>query len=502
MSVNIENVVTVQLLEGAQLALADNPNVCLMITSQADGPINSANRYEVYTDPGSVAADFGTLSKAASFANAFFATSPNPIAAGGRLVMGYWREVDEDVAATAATLIGAQLQENTVVDEMQQITDGSMLITIDDDVGGPEILSGLDFQSSTSLEDIAGVIDTALTAATAEVINNSIVITSSTTGATSTLTYASEHTSGTFIGNILNISNGSGATLVQGAAADTLTAETMLEAITELASQVNFRGAIFIGEPLDASRSDLGEWAQANNVLMYDVFDAAANLEVDVSNIVWEIKLAGYTNYRMLYSKAGNRKLAATYMARAHTVNFAGENTALTMHMKELAVPAEEYTQTEVDKAKRVGLDIYTTIKQTATVLTSGANNFVDERYNLISYVDYLQVDMYNLLRQTATKIPQTRRGIAQLVDQAEKTTRQFVRAGVIAPGTWTSPDFFGNHDTFLENVSVNGYYWLSGLLADQSQADREARKSPVIQGAIKLAGAVHSVNLIVFVNR
>lgn len=500
MSVNIENVVTVQLLESAQLALADNPNVCLIMTSQQDGPINTANRYEVYTDPSSVASDFGSDSKAASFASAFFATSPNPISAGGRLVMGYWRGEEEAVAATAATLTGEQVQEVTVVDELQQISDGSMVITIDG--AAEETLSSLDFQAVTTLEDIADVIDAGLTGGTAEVSNNSILITSSTTGATSTLTYASEHSSGTFIGDILNISEGSGAALVQGAAADTLEAETMLAAITELATQVSFRGAMFISEPTDEARSDLAEWAQANNVLMYDVFDEADNLTIDPTNVVWEIKLASRTNYRMMYSKAGNRKLAASYMARTHVVNFAGENTAMTMHMKELAVPAEIYTQTEVDAAKAVGLDIYTTIKQTATVLTSGANNFVDERYNLIAYVDFLQVDMYNLLRQTSTKIPQTRRGIAQIVDQAEKTTRQFVRAGVVAPGTWSSPDFFGTRETFLENIENNGYYFLSGSLADQSQADREARKSPVIQGAIKLSGAVHSVDIIVFVNR
>jgi len=35
-----------------------------------------------------------------------------------------------------------------------------------------------------------------------------------------------------------------------------------------------------------------------------------------------------------------------------------------------------------------------------------------------------------------------------------------------------------------------------------QSQADREARKAPVIQIAVKLAGAVHFVDVIVNVNR
>lgn len=500
MSVSINNVVTVTLLEGGQLALVDNPNVVSILTSEQSGPLSSASRYRIYSDAASVAADFGTASKAYDYALSFFGTQPNATNAGGFLVIGYWRGAEETTTATAASLTGAQLSEATAVSEMQTIADGTMDIDID---GVTENLTALDFRSITTLDGIAGVIDTALTGASCAVDDQRIVITSATTGATSSITFASDPgTTGTFIGNILNIASGSGGYLAQGADSETLAVETKLEAITELASQVKFRGAMFIDDPTDNEAKDLAEWAQANSVLVYDVFSDPDNLEVDPDNVVWDIKLSSLTNYRMLYSKAGNRKLAASYMARAHTVNFGAENSALTMHLKELSVAAEEYTQTEVNKAQTVGLDIYTTIKLTPCILTSGANNFTDERYNLIAFVDYLQVDMYNLLKQTATKIPQTRRGIAQLVDQTEKTTRQFVRAGVVAPGTWSSPDYFGNRETFEQNILDNGFYWLAGSLADQSQSSRENRESPVIQGAVKLAGAVHSVDLIVNVNR
>ena len=499
MSINISNVVTVTLLEGGQLALVDNPNIVTMLTSQQDGPLSTSSRYRIYSESASVAADFGTASKAYDYALSFFGTQPNATNAGGFLVIGYWRGADETTVATAASLTGAQLSEATAVSEMQTISDGAMDIDID---GATESLTALDFRTSTTLEGIAGVIDTALTGGSAEVDDQRIIITSATTGAVSSITFATDPGAGTFIGNILALASGSGGYLTQGADSDTLTVETKLDAIVELASQVKFRGAMFIDNPTDIESKDLAEWAQANSVLMYDVFDSLDNLEVDPANVVWDIKLSSLDNYRMLYSKAGNRKMAASYMARTHTVNFAAENSALTMHLKELSVAAEEYTQTEVNKAQTVGLDIYTTIKLTPCILTSGANNFTDERYNLIAFVDYLQVDMYNLLKLTATKIPQTRRGIAQLVDQAEKTTRQFVRAGVAAPGTWTSPDYFGNRKNFEQNILDNGFYWLAGRLADQSQSSRESRESPVIQGAVKLAGAVHSVDLIVTVNR
>jgi len=499
MTVSINNVVTVTLLQSGALAMADNPNVVTIITSEQQGPISTASRYRIYSDAGSVATNFGTASKAYDFALSFFGTSPNATNAGGYLVIGYWRGAEEVVAATAASLNGAQLSEANIVGALQQVANGTLTVDVD---GTPEALTALDFQSATTLAGIVAVIDAELSGATASIDDQRVVITSNTTGATSTITFAADPGTGTFIGQTLALTTGSGGFLTQGAAAETLTAETKLAAITELFSQVKFRGAMFIDNPTDVESKALAEFGQANDVLQYDVFDSPANLTVDPTNVVWDIKLSSLTNYRMLFSAVGNRKLAASYMARAHTVNFRAEDSALTMHLKELSVAAEEYTQTQVNQAKIVGLDIYTTIKLTPAILTSGANGFTDERYNLIAYVDFLQIDMFNLLKSTSTKIPQTTRGVNQLIDQAEKTTIQFVRAGVFAAGTWSSPDTFGDIATFKRNISSNGFYWIAGSLAAQSQASREARESPVMQGAVKLAGAIHSVDIIVNVNR
>lgn len=499
MSANISNVVNVQLLLGGALASADNPNIVAIMTSQQSGPLSSANRYQIYSDAASVAADFGTASKMNDFATAFFGTSPNPTNAGGYLVAGYWRGTDEDVDATAAVLTGAQISEATTVGALQTVADGTMDISVD---GTPQSLTALDFQSETDMAGIVGVINTALTGATVTFEDSSVVITSDSTGATSTLGYATDPGTGTFIGDILSITDGSGATLTQGAAAETLTAETKLDAITQLRGEVKIKGAMFIDAPTDSEAVDLAEWGQANDVLQYDVFDSPTNLDVDPTNPVWEIKLASLTNYRMLYSKAGNRKMAASYMARVHTVNFSAENSALTMQLKELSVPAESYSQTELNAAKTVGLDVYTTIKLTPCILTSGANDFVDNRYNLIAGKDALQTELYNLLKLTGTKIPQTRRGINQIVDACEKVSRRFARADVIGPGEWTSPDTFGDVETFKQSIRDNGFYWKAGDLADQPQSEREQRISPVIEGAWKLQGAVHSINVVLRVNK
>jgi hypothetical protein len=47
----------------------------------------------------------------------------------------------------------------------------------------------------------------------------------------------------------------------------------------------------------------------------------------------------------------------------------------------------------------------------------------------------------------------------------------------------------------------MNGFYVLGGKLSEQAQVDRQLRKSPVIQVAVKNAGAIHKVDIIINFN-
>jgi len=499
---SINNVINVALFSGGALLQDDNPNIVSILTSE-QGFLSTAKRYASYVDIQSVAGDFGTASKAYKFAQTFFAQSPNPVNVGGRLIIGYWRGSSETVAATAGTLTSPQLTEATVISQLQSISDGSFTITVDGGIA--EDVTALDLRSITSLAELATLLDTEITGAGVTIADQKIVITSATTGATSAISYLTDAGSGTFIGDILSLATGTGAVIVDGAASDTLAVETKVEAITELKSQINIKGFMFIDNPTDVESKDLATWSQANKVLSYDVFDSATNLEVDPTNAVWDIKLSNLSNYRMFYTPTGNRQQAVVAMAKVHLVNFNGENTAQNLNMKEMVgIASDDLSQTVIGKALKVGLSVYVPFKggQVSKILESGANDFADNRYNLIAFEDSIQTQLFNLLGGTATKIPQTTRGINQIIDTVEKVSQRFVRAAVFAPGTWSSPDSFGDSAVFNRAISEKGYYWLSGALADQSQSDREARKSPVIQGAVKLAGAVNSIDVIVFVNK
>lgn len=492
---SINNVITTTLLAEGRLAGRDNLNVVMLLTSET-GVLSTAERYRAYKSAADVATDWGSASKTNQFAKSLFATSPNAVNAGGSLVIGFHRAVSENTPATAAVLRGGAT-DSDLIDALQLISDGEFDIDVDGVTVGA---TAMDFQAVTTLTEAATVISTAIAGATVTHDGTGFVVTSDTTGATSLLSFATDPgTAGTYIGELIGLAAGTGAVLTQGSAAGVLAPETQEEAITAIRAEVAFFGSCSVDALTDPQ--DIASWAQANNVLFYEVFTGATSLQVSPSNDVWAIKLAGATNFRCLYRADNNRKFAVSYMARNHTVNFNAENSALTMNLKALSVPADEIDETVIKQAKRVGMDVYVAIKDVPGVLCSGANDFVDNRYNLMGYVNAIQVDSFNVLKGTATKVPQTTPGVNQLVDACEKTTRGFVRAGVWGPGEWTSPDSFGDLDTFKRQIREKGFYVLAGRLEDQSQADRQDRKSPVIQIAVKNAGAIHSADIIINFN-
>ena len=98
-----------------------------------------------------------------------------------------------------------------------------------------------------------------------------------------------------------------------------------------------------------------------------------------------------------------------------------------------------------------------------------------------------------------AKKVPQTDKGQVRLTAAVKQVCEQFVKNGFIASGQWR-----GDPVGTLESGDYLdlGYYVYSPSYDEQLQADREARKSVPISVAIKLAGAIHSVDILINYNR
>ena len=210
-----------------------------------------------------------------------------------------------------------------------------------------------------------------------------------------------------------------------------------------------------------------------------------------------------------LYTLGGTYLAARTALAaaigRGMSTDFTGSNTTLTMQMKDLVgvLPDPGITQTTYNTCQTLGVDVFTSVQGLAKYWSNGGPNgyFFDNVYNLEWLVFALQVALFNVIAETSTKIPQTEAGIALLRSAAISVLQQAVTNGYLAPGTWTSPDTFGNPVVFKNNILQLGFYVYTAPLSQQSAADRAARKAPLMQIAGKEAGAVQSVNVLLEIN-
>ena len=85
------------------------------------------------------------------------------------------------------------------------------------------------------------------------------------------------------------------------------------------------------------------------------------------------------------------------------------------------------------------------------------------------------------------------------IIATVNKALNQAVANELVAPGVWNG-EGFGSLST--GDTLSTGYYVYIQPLAEQAQSDREARKAPPIQIAVKLAGAVHFIDCMITVNR
>lgn len=280
--------------------------------------------------------------------------------------------------------------------------------------------------------------------------------------------------------------------------------EALVDAIPRTAGLIFYCGIIATAYPASASMKALADVVQAyeNKILFLPTADSAV-----IAGAFTTIKNAADYQTRCLYysvSALEARLFAAAYAGRALSVNFNGSLTAMTMNLATLSTidPDPAMTQTLYNSLATAGVDAYVSYAGVPSVVSNGANKFYDEVYNLIWFVCQLQVNGFNVLKQVGTKIPQTEPGMSVLKGAYRQACEQALTVGYVAPGEWTSPNTFGVLQDFLDNVRQRGFYIYSQPVGQQATAAREAREAPLVQIAIKQAGAIHSSDVIVNVNR
>jgi hypothetical protein len=476
-------------------AQGQNTSTGLLIGSS--NVIDLVSRYRIYGTPAAVASDFGTLAPEYLGAIEYFQQTPQP----SQLIIGRWAQTAASGQLVGGTLTAAQAAITT----WQAITTGSVSFTVD---STPRALSALSFAGVYNLNGVASVIQTALVAAGATgatfVYNSSFnyfVLTSGTTGASSSVSFATATGTGSDISAMLAMTaTSSGAYIAAGAIAESaLTAVVLFDSII---------GQQFYGLCVP-SASDTDDVAIANyieagvNKHTYWITsnEAAMLTSTDTTSILHTLKSQGLRKSFVQYSSS-NPYAVISAMAKAINIDYTGSATAsILMYKSEPGVIPENLNSTQLGNLVGQFGNVFVQYNNGTAILQNGtmtSGDFADTILGTDAFFLGIQNALYNTLYTATTKIPQTDAGMAILGNAIAGVCRQFVRNGFLAPGVWTNPGF----GTLLQNDFLpQGFYIYAPLVANQSLADRSARKSVSFQIGAKLAGAVQTVQFALTIN-
>jgi len=297
-----------------------------------------------------------------------------------------------------------------------------------------------------------------------------------------------------------NVLNGNGQLIIFPCGAD----EELGEALTRVQDMVFFTGILSTFIP--ATDEDLLAFSTQVQATDSKIWMFPSHLTASIAGIFTDILDAGnYKTRCFLYTTSAQaaRIAMAAYAGGGFSTNFDASNATRTQNLKQLItiLPDEGITQTIYNNAKTAGVDLYISYAGIPSVVSNGNNKYFDQVYNLIWFVSQLKVSGFNSLRQVSTKVPQTEPGVTLLKDAYRNVCEAALNNAYVAPGAWNSAEFFGNQEDMIKNILERGYYIYSQPVNQQSQVDRLARKAPLIQIAIKEAGAIQQSSVIVNVN-
>lgn len=456
----------------------------LLVLGDSD-VIDTYERLRLYQSIDDIAADFGTSAEEYKAALAYYSAEPTPLIC----YVGRWAKT-----ATAGRLKSAILgTAEQAIALFQAITAGGFSVTID---GTPVTVSAVNLSAVTNLNGVASAITAKLgSAGTCLWDGTRFVIKSATTGTSSTVGGMTS----TQLSQVMNLDTGT--TAVPGVAAESLAA-----AVATLADMsTDWYGLVVSASATDQELEDAAAYigAAGDSRIMGITTQNTAVLDAQSSSDIASV-LKGTGNNRVFVQySSSNKHAAAAALGRAFTVNFSGQNTVITLKFKqEPTVTPEVLTGTQAATLKTKRCNVFAQYSNDTAVLQEGVMSggwFFDERHGLDWLQNDVQTAVWNRLYTSTTKIPQTDAGINRLVTTVEDRMAKAVRNGLLAPGAWNG-DGFGALNT--GDTLTKGYYVYAPPVADQSQADRDARKAPVMQVAAKLAGAVHFVDVIITANR
>lgn len=279
--------------------------------------------------------------------------------------------------------------------------------------------------------------------------------------------------------------------------------ETWIQAITACKQKDNSWYGVYVANATaltSAEHQAIAAYVESiMAVYFYDDSNAddLTNATTDVFSIIKEL---GYKRNFGLYSTT--RYAAAAAMGFAMGANDGSAGSAYTMAYKTLVgVATDDLTPGEVNNLKGKNANYYVTRGSSYKVLETGIcgdGSFFDEVIGLDQLSNDIQLACMDVLTNTRTKVPYTDAGALQFVLACNEACENALTRGFLTPGAWDGNPVL---DLATGDTLGSGYMCQAEPVADQPAANRAARICPPIYVCVRLAGAIHSAVIRVYVN-
>lgn len=400
--------------------------------------------------------------------------------------------IAEGQASTPAKLTSGEI----VLADLYNVTDGAMTLVMN---GATVNLYGLNFAtygSSLTLNEVVQILTAAIGSnGLVEVSGQSIVISTSQQGADVTIGYASSASSITDLSAILALTQSTAASRIDGYTPGGLVSEvTLIQTAARCAGRSVFAWTLDRQYRDTQDQKDFADWAEAQDQAYFSACtnSVQAYNTADTTNIGFYAHNKGYIKTSVMYHNNPQVYPDVSYAALALSVNYALENSTLTMKFKQLTgIETVPLTETQLSSLKARRINTYVSMGNSSSVVREGVQSadswFTDSHVNLSNYKEELQVEVFNVFMRNK-KVKYTSAGQDLLVSAAAKINNRYIRNGTFADREEETTDNETGYTT-LPACTIT-----PAPIYSATTSERANRVAPPIAIVAYEAGAFHSV--------
>lgn len=400
--------------------------------------------------------------------------------------------IAEGQASTPAKLTSGKI---TLAD-LYNVTDGAMTL----DMNGVTLnLHGLNFATygkSLTLSEVVQILTAAIgSSGLVETSGQSIVISTSQKGADVTIGYASSASSVTDLSAILALTQSTAASRIDGYTPGGLVSEVaLIQTAARCAGRSVFAWTLDRQYRDTQDQKDFADWAEAQDQAYFSACtnSVQAYNTADTTNIGFYAHNKGYIKTSVMYHNNPQVYPDVSYAALALSVNYALENSTLTMKFKQLTgIETVPLTETQLSSLKARRINTYVSMGNSSSVVREGVQSadswFTDSHVNLSNYKEELQVEVFNVFMRNK-KVKYTSAGQDLLVSAAAKINNRYIRNGTFADREEETTDNETGYTT-LPACTIT-----PAPIYSATTSERANRVAPPIAIVAYEAGAFHSV--------